>query len=330
MEKTRDRSGSGKSFFTLRDHGGGIDAAAARWGGNRCDWLDLSTGINPVAYPLPDLPPDCWSALPDMAATRELADAARRFWKVPPHMQVLAVPGASAAIARIPALPPPGRVHIHAPTYNEHAAAFRTAGWAVSNRPQGADATVLVHPNNPDGRLWCSGDLPGDGLLVIDESFCDVAPESSLLDAVADRPDTVVLKSFGKFWGLAGLRLGFALGPPDLLDRLAGMFGPWAVSGPALAIGTAALNDGIWADRTRARLVRDAARLDTLLSATGACPVGGTSLFRLHDVGDATAMQARLATAHIWTRRFPYSDRWLRVGLPGREADWRRLADALA
>lgn len=313
-----------------RDHGGGIDAAVARWGGTRGGWLDLSTGINPRPYPLPHLPDDAWTALPDAAATEALLAAARAFWNVPEQLAILPTAGASSAIARIPTLSSGKRVHIPQPTYNEHAAAFRAAGWEVTASPEPpCDATVLVHPNNPDGRLRVSADLPATGLLVLDESFCDVCPDRSLLPAAAGRSDTLVLKSFGKFWGLAGLRLGFAIGAPERIDVLRDMIGPWAVSGPALSIGAAALSDIDWALRTRARLRQDAARLDRLLVGAGATPIGGTDLFRLYDTDNAGTFQERLAAAHIWTRRFPYSDRWLRLGLPGSEDDWARLGAAL-
>ncbi|WP_236545357.1 threonine-phosphate decarboxylase CobD [Tropicimonas marinistellae] len=313
-----------------RDHGGGIDAAAQRWGGHRDAWLDLSTGINPCPYPLPALPNGAWTALPDAAAHAALVAAARAFWTVPRELDVLPCPGASSAIARLPTLGAPGRVYIPLPTYNEHAAAFHAAGWEIATDAEtSADATVLVHPNNPDGRWWSAESLPRTGWLVLDESFCDVAPERSLVSAVESRPNTLILKSFGKFWGLAGLRLGFVIGAPDQVGRLRDRIGPWAVSGPALAIGTAALRDVGWASATRARLATDAARLDHVMQTAGAAYVGGTSLFRLYDVGDAVAMQERLAAAHIWTRRFPYSDSWLRLGLPGCEADWNRLESAL-
>ena len=313
------------------DHGGGIDAAAQLWGGLRSDWLDLSTGINPCPYPLPPLMPEAWTALPDQAAQDSLDTAARAFWQVPPGAAVLAAPGASALIARIPSLAPAAqtpipRVHIPGPTYNEHARAFAAAGWQVTPHPDPAEAQAIVHPNNPDGRLHPA---PSAALSIIDESFCDVTPTASHM-ALATRPGTLILKSFGKFWGLAGLRLGFAIGDPALIARLAESLGPWPVSGPALTIGTVALQDHAWADATRARLARDATRLDALLSRAGATPLGGTTLFRLYDTPDAALWQDRLARHHIWTRRFPYSPRWLRLGLPGTEADWARLTESLA
>jgi cobalamin biosynthetic protein CobC len=310
-----------------RDHGGGLDAAVARFGGNRSDWLDLSTGINPEPYPVPMLPAQAWTALPDVAAASALTDAARSFWQVPQGCAVLAVPGASAAIAHIPLLAKPGRVAIPGPTYNEHAASFAAAGWDVMEGTGTVAASVHVHPNNPDGKRIGTTDLRGT-LRVIDESFCDVMPEETLIGQAAQN-GTLVLKSFGKFWGLAGLRLGFVIGPQMMIDRLSDMLGPWPVSGPALHIGAAALHDQIWADATRRRLAQDTNQLDRMMANAGAQLVGGTTLFRLYDVGDAAEWQTQLAQHRIWSRVFPYNSRWLRLGLPA-AAGWDRLLAALA
>lgn len=304
-----------------RDHGGGIDAALARWGGARGEWIDLSTGINPEPYPVGDVPGAAWTALPDAGAQARLIAAARAFWDVPEELEIVAAPGASAIIAALPGLWPVGRVDVPGPTYNEHEAAFRACGWEIG---AGGEARVIVHPNNPDGRLWSAEELSAPR-MVIDESFCDVTPGRSLVgEAGAGR---VVLKSFGKFWGLAGLRLGFAIGAPDEMARLRARLGPWAVSGPALEIGARALEDRAWAEATRKRLAADAARLDGLMAAHGSL-VGGTDLFRLYEVADAAAFQDRLGRAHILSRIFPYSDRWVRLGLPEREG-WARLEAAL-
>ncbi|MBU3261123.1 threonine-phosphate decarboxylase CobD [Roseovarius sp. PS-C2] len=307
-----------------RDHGGGLDDAVARHGGTRDAWIDLSTGINPVPYPLPALPAEAWTALPDRAAQQALEDAARRFWNVPDGAAVLAAPGASSLIARLPGLARAGRVHIPGPTYNEHAAAFAAHGWNMS--ADSPDATVIVHPNNPTG-AWHDRLTPGASLTVIDESFADVASDRSLV-ARAARPGVIVLKSFGKFWGLAGVRLGFAIAAPDTIARLAGMLGPWPVSGPALEIGRMALNDTGWAEDTRTRLTADAARLDSLMTRAGATVEGGCPLFRLYRTEDAQGWQDRLAKHHIWSRVFPYSPEWLRLGLPAPD-QWARLEAAL-
>ena len=309
-----------------RDHGGNLDAAIAQFGGTRDNWVDLSTGINPCPYPLPHLSQAAWTALPDAAARDTLIKAARAFWSVPDAVGVLPVPGASAAIAHIPLLAAPAKVTITGPTYNEHAASFAAAGWQVVNDGD-TTASVHVHPNNPDGRLSQASHITGT-LRIIDESFCDVAPDASLMGE-ATTSGTLLLKSFGKFWGLAGVRLGFVIGDPALLERLAAMLGPWAVAGPAIEIGTAALQDLDWAIQTRQRLARDATRLDELLTAQGAKALGGTTLFRLYDVPDAGAWQNRLARHHVWSRVFPYKSNWLRLGLPPTDR-WSQLQTALA
>ncbi|SEL26547.1 L-threonine O-3-phosphate decarboxylase [Roseovarius azorensis] len=311
-----------------RDHGGGIDAVRARFGGLRDEWLDLSTGINPRPYPVGDLAAEVWTALPDRAATLALERAARAFWRVPEGAGVLAAPGASSLIARLPGLMPSGRVHVPGPTYNEHAASFVAHGWEVRDEDPGTDAQarVIVHPNNPTGRFYGADDL-GAPLTVIDESFCDIAPERSLV-AHAVRPGVIVLKSFGKFWGLAGLRLGFAIGPGESIGRLAEMLGPWPVSGPALDLGARALNDPDWARETRVRLNEDAARLDALLRRAGADIVGGTALFRLARVDSAGDWHERLAARRILVRVFPWADDLIRLGLPDGDG-WARLEAAL-
>ncbi len=309
-----------------RDHGGGLDAAIAQFGGARADWLDLSTGINPVPYPVPPLPDDAWTALPDSRAQQALIAAVRQFWNVPEGAEILAAPGASCLIAQIPRLAPPGRVHIVHPTYNEHAAAFRGHDWSVTDNTQGAQAQVVVHPNNPTGQWHDPASLTAP-LVIIDESFADVAPDRSLI-AQAALPGRVVLKSFGKFWGLAGLRLGFAIARPDTIAQLAEWLGPWPVSGPALHIGAAALADAAWAKDTRARLNEDAAHLDALMLRAGARLQGGTSLFRLYNVADAAAWQVHLARHNVWSRIFPYSSTLIRLGLPHPDR-WPQLTHAL-
>ena len=315
-----------------RDHGGGLDAAVARYGGTRADWLYLSDKINRVPYPIGRLSDDAWTALPDGAATDRLIAAARRFWNVPLGTRIVAAPGASALIARMPDLADHTGVFIPGPTYNEHATAFGAVPKAECADP-GASVHVYVHPNNPDGRLWPASVIGGRRLTIVDESFGDTVPEQS---HVARTQDTgiVVLKSFGKFWGLAGLRLGFAIGAPGTLApggggrSLGDLLGPWPVSGPALEIGARALEDEEWAQSTRKRLTRDAERLDRLATGAGAEIAGGTTLFRLYRVDDAAAWRDRLARHQVWSRIFPYSKTWVRLGLPHPDR-WTQLETAL-
>lgn len=310
-----------------RDHGGGLDAAIARFGGERADWLDLSTGINPAAYPLPDFPAHCWTDLPDANAQSRLLTAARAFWCVPDGAQILAAAGVSALITRLPNLHDHGRFAIVNPTYNEHEAAFLAHGW---QRGADADARVFVHPNNPDGRLFSRAEiLAGHKILtIIDESFCDTCPDRSHMD-LALTPGVILLKGLGKFWGLAGVRLGFAIGLPDTLAKLSEMLGPWPVSGPALHLGALALSDSAWAAKMRQTLHKDAARLDRLMIRHSRTAAKGTDLFRLYEVADAKVFQNNLAQNRIWSRIFPYSHHFLRLGLPSTESGWNRLTSVL-
>ena len=317
----------------MRDHGGNIDKAQAQFGGT--DWIDLSTGINRVPYPLPPLPEQAWTALPTHAAMAGLLAAARRAYRS--NSPMLAVAGAQSAIQMIPRLAPVGRARVLAPTYNEHAAALRAADWRVEEvatfaELEGADLAVVVNPNNPDGRNYAPEALLAlgkrVGRLVVDESFVDARPELSLAP-VADKARLLVLRSFGKFYGFAGVRLGFVLGSEADIAALAEIAGPWSVSGPAIAIGQVALSDRAWAEATIARLRADAIRLDVLAQHAGWKLRGGTELFRLYDTLDAVFAQERLARQQIWSRTFPYSVHWLRLGLPGHPVQWDRLALAL-
>ncbi|MGD1868796.1 MAG: threonine-phosphate decarboxylase CobD [Neomegalonema sp.] len=319
-----------------RDHGGDLDRAIAKFGGAAETWIDLSTGINPVPYPIGAIPSDCWTRLPAAAAMSELLRAAREAYGVPASVSIVAAPGAQALIQLTPRLRAPGAVAIVSPTYNEHSAAFAVERWrveAVSELGQGGDcdAAVIVNPNNPDGRLWPHEAInevaQQVGLLVIDESFADPMPGASM--AADPPPGAVLLRSFGKFYGLAGLRLGFAIGRELDVSRLRSMLGPWAVSGPAIAIATRALSAKDWAAAAIQRLDRDAARLDAMAVRNGWRLAGGTALFRTYETRNAIEAQETLAAHQIWSRIFPYSQTWLRLGLPGQEAHWARLERAL-
>jgi cobalamin biosynthesis protein CobC len=320
----------------MPEHGGNLDLAVQRFGGDARDWIDLSTGINRQPYPVDELPADCWSALPSRSALTSLHQAAQIAYGT--SAPVLATNGAQAAIQWLPHLASRGRVQILNPTYNEYAAVFSAAGWEVSKSSDlealaGADIAVLANPNNPDGRRYEPSRLlallPKVGRLVVDESFADAIPQLSLAPH-AGCPGLLILRSFGKFFGLAGLRLGFVIGSNADIAALSAMAGPWPVSGPAIATGARALSDREWTKATSARLARDCERLDAEVAQLGWTLAGGTPLFRLYETGDATRAQEKLARSRIWSRVFPYHSGWLRLGLPGNEAEWARLSAALA
>ncbi|MBC9876723.1 threonine-phosphate decarboxylase [Bradyrhizobium sp. INPA01-394B] len=320
----------------MREHGGNLDLAQQRFGGRAEDWIDLSTGINRLPYPVGKIAAHHWQALPSRSEIEALHQAARRAYRT--SAPVVAIGGAQAAIQLLPQLAPNGRARILAPTYNEYAPVLTAAGWQVEevralDALVGADLAVVINPNNPDGRRHAPKDLltllPHVGRLIIDESFVDAMPELSLASE-AGQSGLLILRSFGKFYGLAGLRLGFALGHADDIGKLAAASGPWPVSGPAIAIGCRALRDDDWAKSTSARLAQDCTRLDEMAQAKGWRLVGGAPLFRLYETPDAVAAQEKLARGQIWSRLFAQQPAWLRLGVPGPEAEWERLAEVLA
>jgi cobalamin biosynthetic protein CobC len=323
-------------------HGGDLTVAQARYGTDGLAWLDLSTGINPHPWPIPpDLRQADWTRLPAQADLGALLAAARGAYGVPAGSAIVAASGTQALIQWLPRLAMAGGVAIVSPTYGEHADAWLEAGFETAEVDSLAEAqaphVVIVNPNNPDGRLAGTADLlqaaeacrARGGWLVVDESFADVDPGCSVLPGMADLP-VIVLRSFGKFYGLAGLRLGFAAALPAIAERIARAMGPWAVSAPALAVGTAALADGGWARAMREQLSRESEALDVVLTNAGLVSAGGTSLYRLVRHDRAEDIHAALAAQHIWVRRFDWGPDLLRFGLPPDAAGLDRLAAALA
>jgi cobalamin biosynthesis protein CobC len=319
----------------MREHGGNLDSALQRFGGRAQDWIDLSTGINRQPYPVGDLPPACWSTLPLRSEIESLHQAARQAYgtKAP----ILATGGAQAAIGLLPYLSSRGHARILAPTYNEYAAVLSSVGWNVAETSDleslaGADLAVLANPNNPDGQHHDPDKLlallPRVGRLVVDESFADAVPGLSLAPE-AGRPGLLILRSLGKFYGLAGMRLGFVVGSEAEIAALAVMAGPWPISGAAIAVGQRALLDRDWAKTTSTRLAHDCLQLDAEVEPLGWTLVGGTPLFRLYETGDSRSAQEQLARARIWSRTFAQRPGWLRLGLPGNETEWARLAASL-
>lgn len=320
-------------------HGGDLAQAQALFPQAPAPWIDLSTGISPLSYPLPALPDSLWRRLPGSAEDDALLSAARRAYGVPDEAGVIAAPGTQILIELLPRLIAAGPVAVLGPTYAEHAAAWRKGGAQVAEvtRPDdlGAAGTiVLVNPNNPDGRILPRETLTAlaaqcearGGLLIIDEAFVDPTPEASLVPVLP--PGALVLRSFGKSYGLAGLRVGFAIGARGVTQALRAALGPWAVSGPALRIAATALDDEGWRLSAFPQNRRAAARLDGLLARHGVI-VGGTALFRLLATPHAPALFAHLGRNGIYVRRFQNDAAWLRFGLPGDDASWRRLEAAL-
>jgi len=321
-------------------HGGDLKTASERFGVPAAGWLDLSTGISPDAYPLPPLPLDAWTRLPDMEREDQLIEAARDYYGAE-NATIVAAPGSQALIGVLAETRPPSRVAVLAPTYAEHAYRWRAAGHdvvevAADDVPSGIDVCIVVNPNNPDGRLLARGTLMAlyqrlahrGGWLVVDEAFADLNPGASVADWCGE-PGMVVLRSFGKFFGLAGARLGFALTEDAIGMELRRRFGPWAVSGPALTVGRRALSDTSWIGEHRHQLRQQADALDAVLAGAGLKNVGGTALFRLVAHPKAESLFEGLAREGVLTRSFREIPGTLRIGLPGDRKKFERFERAL-
>ena len=294
-----------------------------------------------MCYPLPPMPETALTRLPEPEAVAALEQTAATAYGMADPACVVAAPGTQSLIHLLPRLRAPASVAVLSPTYGEHAAAWSQGGHRVTacSDPRAlreAEVAVLCHPNNPDGAtlgpaflLDLAGHLAAKGgLLVADEAFADF--EACSLAPALPHPALLLLRSFGKSYGLAGVRLGFALTSPAQAAMLRQALGPWAISGPALHAGHHALSDPAWRAEAAARLAIDGARLDRCLHRAGARVIGGTRLFRLAQHPDATALADRLAHAAILVRRFSERPTWLRFGLPAAEPAWTRLAAALA
>ncbi|MDQ0436399.1 cobalamin biosynthetic protein CobC [Kaistia dalseonensis] len=325
--------------MTIPRHGGGLRAAAAHYSIPLADWLDLSTGINPRSYPISPGDPVDWTRLPDPQSLAALTEAARCAYRVGAQLEIVPAPGTDLALRLLPLIAPEGAVDILAPTYSGHEEGWRNAGRTVGRIAEidagGAPILVLANPNNPDGRTVDPLQLlrtarllaAKGGLLVVDEAFADLDPSLSLLPIIGDEP-VVVLRSFGKFFGLAGLRLGFVIGAPAPCTRLRALLGDWPVSGPAITAGIAALRDTAWQDATRIALAADRQRLADLLEPAGLRVIGGTDLFLLARSARAQEIHMRLAKRGIWTRIFAEDQSLIRFGMPP-ECAFDRLEEAL-
>jgi cobalamin biosynthetic protein CobC len=322
-------------------HGGDLDAARQQFPDAPQPWIDLSTGINPRCYPIGSIAAEAWQRLPQSSAELALREAAATRYGASASEMVVAAPGTQVIIQTLPRLVEPTDVVVLGPTYAEHGLAWGRHGHRVveSDSVDGvgdARVVIVVNPDNPTGRVIDRRTLrrvagilrEREGLLVVDEAFADFTPELSLVSELP--PACVVLRSFGKAYGLAGLRLGFAIAATNLATRLRAEFGPWSVSGPGLAVGTAALSDREWIGAMKGSLVEDCRRLDSILRSAGLELVGGTCLFRLMQHTKARAIAQALARHGIWVRSFAARPSWLRFGLPGGEAAWLRLERALA
>ncbi|MGE8113266.1 threonine-phosphate decarboxylase CobD [Pseudomonas sp. NPDC086566] len=323
----------------MLEHGGRLLRAVRQYGIAREDWLDLSSGIAPWPYPIPPIAPEAWARLPE--TDDGLEDAARHYYGV---RQLLPVAGSQAAIQALPLLRPLGRVGVLTPCYAEHPHAWQRAGHQLIELDESQveaqldqlDVLVLVNPNNPTGRLvprerllaWHARLAERGGWLLVDEAFMDNSPQHSVADC-AERPGLIVLRSFGKFFGLAGVRLGCVVAEPSLLRRLAEWLGPWTISGPTRVLAQACFVDQAAHRAQIERCALASRRLAALLQSCGLAPSGGCDLFQYVRSTRAARLHDFLARRGILVRLFEQPAA-IRLGLPASAADEQRLAQALA
>jgi cobalamin biosynthesis protein CobC len=327
------------AFQAFTYHGGDVSAAARLFPDAPRPWIDLSTGINPHPYPMPAIPPEAWTRLPDIDALARLEALAASRYRARSLAQVVAAPGSQAIIQTLSRLLPARRVGVLAPTYQGHERAWGARIERVGRLEalEGHDVAIVVNPNNPDGRVVPVSALrelgralaSRGGVLIVDEAFGDFDAAGQSLAPEMPEAGAIVLRSFGKTYGLAGLRLGFAIASPDLAVPLRAAHGPWAVSGPAIEVASRALADLDWFGATRALLASEAEKLDRLLLATGWELIGGTRLFRLARRADARDRFLALLRAGLLARPFADAADRLRFGLPADEEAWERLARGL-
>lgn len=335
----------------------GADIAAGRFahhGGRLCvarslfpdvpqPWIDLSTGINPHSYPAPRASARERNRLPEPTELARLEEVTAQAFNVADPVRVVATGGTENALRLLPYVLKLTNAVVASPTYGSHADAWQRAGAEVRTvtdsellaNAAANTAMTVVNPNNPNGRLLPREQLLSlhqkAGALIVDEAFGDLDPQHCVSDIAGSdaAPRMIVLRSFGKFYGLAGVRLGFVIASPAIASRLRQLLGDWPVSVDALRAGLAAYADNDWAQRMRTRLSKAAQRLDQLLVSGGMEIAGGTSLYRLARATNARARFTQLISHGVLVRPFDHDATLLRFGLPGSRDDWRRLTKAL-
>lgn len=322
-------------------HGGDLSEAIAKHGGDASQWLDLSTGISPFSLPLPELSNKTWRRLPEAADVRRVCEQAMQYYGG--SVLPLAVPGTQAAIQLLPFLrPDAGEVAIVSPTYGEYAKSYQRAGIevdSVATLDAAADTragiVVLANPNNPDGRETMRDDVFGfvraqrHRLVIVDEAFADLRRDLSMVGAAGMEPNLVVMRSFGKFFGLAGLRLGFVFAESGHNRILADRLGPWSVSGPALAIAEHAFSRMDLVSELRDSIEKAHGQTRSALNMAGLSIVGETPLFFCCEVGDGAAVREALASHQVLARSFEHSPSLVRIGLVPDDLSAVRLRETL-
>lgn len=326
-------------------HGGQVRAVMQHFPTAPRPFFDLSTGISPFAYPFAVPEAAAFTRLPEEDEEADLRAAAAQAYGVADAAMVVSGAGSQSLIALLPFVLPAQRVCLLGPTYSGHRLAWQGQGIAVTQvdapehlheaATQPGTVCVVCNPNNPDGREIPAAQLrlladqcaQHGSLLVVDEAFADFGTQT--VAPLLPHPALVVLRSFGKTYGLPGVRLGFLLAEPILAAQARAVLGSWPVGCVGLAAGRQALRDTAWLNHARQQAERAHARLTTLLRQAGLPCFGQASLFTLVTLPQAPALWRHLCQHGVVTRIFPDQPGRLRIGLPGTDDAWHRLENAL-
>ena len=333
-------------------HGGQLNVYAQHYGISQALWLDLSTGINPGGYFKSDVPDNVLRDLPH--DDDGLQQAASDYYG---SDALLMVPGSSWAIQNLPQVllkhrPSINKVLLPQLGYSEHQQAWLASGVMAefySGTPSAAqlktcDVCVLINPNNPSTHLLSKDTVLNiaqqlqqhSAWLIVDEAFLDTRPCNSVTGE--NEENTIVLRSLGKFFGLAGLRVGSVIACDSILTHLNSLLPPWALSHPARFIAKHALQDTVWIQQTRLRLQQQANKLAELCEQVLGGQGGDAWRILQTDFFVTVLCESKKMTLEchhqlceqgIYTRLLDHQC-GIRIGLPSdRSQDWQRLEQGL-
>ncbi|WP_117235498.1 threonine-phosphate decarboxylase [Vibrio maerlii] len=335
-------------------HGGKLLEAIGVYGGSKEEWVDVSTGVSPYTYPVTSIPLEAWNRLPEDNDGLEIAAQSYYNSRITP----VAIAGSQAAIMLLPLIVTEhlgrcGTICLPSVGYKEHQHAWQKLRhnnqmWDLDfyddipsdEQVKRADVILIINPNNPTGyfidqqtmhRLQQQLHAKG-GRLIVDEAFMDCTPEKSILPTFNTQSkldeNLIVLRSVGKFFGLAGARVGFVFAVSPILQKLREEIGPWTVTGPARWVVNQALQDGTWQQQTRQQLKTDITRLESLISNAWRCHYTSGNLFVTAYLNNAEITHQTMCKNQVLARLCDENNA-IRFGLPKQDWQWDRLEQVL-
>lgn len=317
----------------MLNHGGRLNRAVKKFNIPIENWIDLSTGINPNHWPIPNIPDKCFTRLPE--DDDGLVEAARKYYQAD---NLLPVAGSQSVIQLLPLLREKSKVAVPDIGYAEHAHQWQTAGHEIifyktsnlDNIVNDVDVLIIINPNNPTGEIVTQKQLLAwhkilqskQGWLIVDEAFADAEEIPSIVN-MSHQSGLIVLRSIGKFFGMAGVRSGFVFAEKNLLKEINEKLGPWVLTGVSRYVTTMALLDNEWILNSKQALNQTSDSMhDLILGCSGVTP-SGTKLFKTivhvqaEEIFELFAMQGVLV-------RLLDNKKGIRFGMPG-DGDWEKV-----